>query len=145
MSEGGTDCGGLSALFVSVMRASDIPARMLVGRWAESGKEGDKVGGVTYYQEHVKAEFHADGVGWIPVDMASAVSYDQSKEGLRYFGQDEGDFLVLHIDADLRIDMRLFGRQDVGWLQGAALWVKGAGKFDDEKLSETWKVRVVKE
>src|SRR5438309_886991 len=54
---GTTDCGGLSVLFVTILRGNDIPARTLVGRWAQSSKAKDIVGDSPYYQTHVKAEF----------------------------------------------------------------------------------------
>src|SRR5262249_50930368 len=74
-----SDCGGLSVLLVSVLRANGIPARTLYGRWAHTAQPGDKLGGDSYYQWHVKAEFFARGVGWIPVDMASCIERDKSR------------------------------------------------------------------
>src|SRR5260370_24410649 len=53
---GKTDCGGLSALLVTILRGHDIPARTLVGRWAQSYKAEDTVGNSPSYQTHVKAE-----------------------------------------------------------------------------------------
>jgi hypothetical protein len=47
---GKTDCGGLSALFVTILRGHDIPARTLVGRWAQSSKAKDTLGNAAYYQ-----------------------------------------------------------------------------------------------
>src|SRR5437667_1529382 len=65
---GKTDCGGLSGLLVTILRGHDIPARTLVGRWAQSSKAEDTVGNNSpYYQTHVKAEFYAEGIDWVPV------------------------------------------------------------------------------
>ena len=48
------------------------------------------MGSVRYFQEHIKAEFYAQGVGWVPVDLSSAVLHDTSDAKLRYFGNDAG-------------------------------------------------------
>lgn len=66
-------CADINALFVALARAAGVPARDAYGlRVADSqygygslGKSGD----VTKAQ-HCRAEFHADGYGWIPVDPA---------------------------------------------------------------------------
>ncbi len=69
----GGKCADLNALFVGLLRSLGIPARDVYGiRVAESqrgthslGKSGD----ITHAQ-HCRAEFFADGFGWIPVDPA---------------------------------------------------------------------------
>jgi transglutaminase-like putative cysteine protease len=66
-------CADINALFVALARASGIPARDAYGiRVADSelgykslGKSGD----VTKAQ-HCRAEFYAQGYGWVPVDPA---------------------------------------------------------------------------
>ncbi len=52
------ECGDYAAFFVALCRASGIPARPVVGRWAlpENGSY------------HVWAEFYLQDVGWVPVD-----------------------------------------------------------------------------
>src|SRR4051794_28956357 len=59
---GQSDCGGLAIVFVSALRANRIPARMLVGRWATSST---LVAGQVFDQQHAKAEFFAQGIGWV--------------------------------------------------------------------------------
>src|SRR5262249_38411886 len=59
---GESDCGGMSVVFVSALRARGIPARVLVGRWAQSS--ATQLNGKVFDQQHVKAEFYAEGVGW---------------------------------------------------------------------------------
>jgi hypothetical protein len=132
-----SDCGGLSVLFASALRAEKIPARILVGRWAKSG---EMKGGNLYGQWHVKAEFYAQGVGWVPVDPACGVLHDKSPDGLVFFGNDPGDFIVLHLDADLLCDTIHFGRQSVVWLQTPSYWAIGSGTFDQAVRRETWEV-----
>jgi hypothetical protein len=117
-----------------------VPARVLAGRWAKSAKPGDRVGQMKYYQEHVKAEFYADEVGWIPVDCASAVMYDTSPQELRCFGHDAGDFLVMHLDPEIEVDTLHFGKQKIAWLQGLSYWVIGTGTLDQTADTSSWVV-----
>lgn len=66
-------CADINALFVALARAAGIPARDAYGlRVADSQlgfKSLGKAGDVTRAQ-HCRAEFYADGYGWVPVDPA---------------------------------------------------------------------------
>lgn len=136
-----SDCGGLSMAFVAALRREGTPARLIVGRWAKSANFKEMVGDVPFYQSHVKAEFFAVGVGWIPVDCASGVLYDKKNDGANFFGKDRGDFIVFHIDPELDVDSIYFGRQSVIWLNGGpAVWVVGGGSPDSPSVVEDWKV-----
>lgn len=131
-----SDCGGMSVMFVAAMRSQGIPARVLVGRCATSathGPHGDS-------QEHVKAEFFAQGVGWVPVDVAVAVNLDKTAEKLDYFGHDKGDHLAFCVDTDVSFDTRDLGVKRVTWFQSACYYATGAGSFDGEVVEEDWKV-----
>jgi transglutaminase-like putative cysteine protease len=137
---GKSDCGGLSGLFVATMRASNVPARILFGRWAKSAESGGTLEGVPYYQQHVKAEFYASGVGWVPVDLSSAVLYDKTREGMRYFGNDRGDFVVLHVDPDMTVDSVHFGKKPLRLLQGFHYFVTGKGTLEQTAFKQNWTV-----
>lgn len=137
---GRSDCGGLSVLFASAMRAHGIPARVLLGRWAASSQPGERVGEREYFQEHAKAEFYARGVGWVPVDQSAAIQADRSPEGLQYFGHDAGDFLTMHVDFDLLLDTVHFGQQTIEWMQQPAYWVTGSGYLARAVNRLEWKV-----
>ena len=137
---GKSDCGGMCTLFIAVMRRHGIPARSLYGRWAKSAKIDETLNGVRYRQEHVKAEFFVDGLGWVPVDLSSAVLHDRSPEGLRYFANDPGDFLTVHVDGDLKVDTIHFGEEDLSFLQSFAYYITGTGKFEDITWDATWNV-----
>jgi hypothetical protein len=141
---GKSDCGGLCVVFASALRAHGIPARLLVGRWAISSKPNEVAGEVAFYQQHVKAEFYARGLGWVPVDLSSAILHDKSPSGLRFFGHDPGDFVVMHVDPELLVDTVHFGKQAVDWLQGPAYWVSGGGSLKGSKTTEEWQVKVVR-
>lgn len=136
---GKSDCGGLSVLFATILRGQGIPARILAGRWAQPSKPGETVGGITYHQQHVIAEFYAQGIGWIPADVSSAVLHDRSPERLNHFGNDRGDFLTFHYDSDLAIDTGAFGVRTVDYLQSAAFWITGRGRPDTQTV-ENWEV-----
>ena len=136
---GKSDCGGLSSLLVATLRVNKIPARLRAGRWAISDKKGDKLGDVEYHQWHVKSEFFADGIGWVPVDMSAAVTQKAGKE-LAHFGHDAGDFITLHLDSDFLVDTIHFGKKPLTWLQTPTWWVTGDGKLDPIKSTEDWKV-----
>jgi transglutaminase-like putative cysteine protease len=140
---GKSSCGGMSHLFVATMRANGIPARSLVGKWAQSMKPGERVGDdpYPYAQQHVKAEFHAQGVGWVPVDMSLALD-DMSVDGLTYFGKDAGSFLVFQVDYGLTIDTGPFGKHkfDSLWF---ACWPRGTGDTGERKQQENWQVEVM--
>jgi transglutaminase-like putative cysteine protease len=138
-----SDCGGLSVLFASALRANGIPARVLVGRWAQSAREGQALNGVPYYQTHVKAEFFAENVGWVPVDMASAILHDRAGNGARFFGNDPGDFITMHIDPDVIVDTIHFGRKQTPWMQGVTFWVTGQGSLAKFTTQESWTVKQV--
>jgi hypothetical protein len=137
------DCGCVSAVFVSALRAGGIPARALVGRWATSQVPPRKPGEQPDYQTHVKAEFFAEGIGWVPVDPTQALS-DKSPTGLRFFGHDPGDFLVQHVDFDVLVDTIHFGRQRCSAMQGIPYWTTGSGSLDGTKTQENWQVRTVR-
>jgi transglutaminase-like putative cysteine protease len=66
-------CADLNALFVGLVRAAGVPARDVYGiRVADSArgyKSLGKAGDITRAQ-HCRAEFYAQGIGWIPVDPA---------------------------------------------------------------------------
>ncbi len=136
---GKSDCGGLSCLFTATMRANGVPARVLAGRWAESQKPGDKLGDEPYRQWHVKAEFFARGVGWVPVDTSGAVS-DTNGPDFACFGDDPGDFLVLEVDQDLTLDSFVSGKQNVFVMQGIDYWWSGSGADKNNRFEEKWTV-----
>lgn len=77
MLESGTlngKCADLNAVFVALARACGVPARDVYGvRVAPSPRGyksmGPRLGDISKAQ-HCRAEFYAQGIGWIPVDPA---------------------------------------------------------------------------
>ena len=134
---GKSDSGGLSIVFTSALRAGGIPARVSSGRWARNSEPGENAAD----EPHVKASFFATGVGWVPVDLGSAMVLDKSSEGLEFFGTDNADFLIMHFDTDLEFDTVFFGRKTVESVQNPVFWVSGSGSFDDFKLLVVSKIQ----
>ncbi len=135
-----TDCGGWANWFVAVMRASGVPARALVGRWAKSQDSRSTPSN----QGHVKAEFFAAGVGWAPVDLSQAVQHDRRNESLRYFGVEDGDFITLHVDTDVKLQTRESGPQEWSAAQSPAFWVSGQVTVVGSTMTEYWHVREIR-
>jgi hypothetical protein len=77
------ECGDSSALFIAMCRAAGIPARPVVGFWADPA----------YGSAHVWAEFYVQDIGWIPVDPTIG---QQSKEKREYyFGNMDNKRLIM--------------------------------------------------
>ena len=93
-ARGWGECGALSFVFVAALRANGIPARALPGRIARSSAAGKDFDSRTF---HVRAEFHADGVGWVPVEPAGALAA-RGRDVSAWFGRDRGDLIALHFD-----------------------------------------------
>jgi transglutaminase-like putative cysteine protease len=136
---GKTDGAGLVIAFVSALRAEGIPARLLAGRRAESSGV-EPASKRPYDPLHIRAEFFAQGVGWVPADILFAATRDESPEGLRYFGIDEGDFVAFHVGTDFVLET-FFGPKPAEWLQDPSFWVLGGGSFDGMTVRAIWKVK----
>jgi transglutaminase-like putative cysteine protease len=93
---GWSDCGGLATVYVSILRANGIPARCLSGR-------NFKPNGT-----HVRLEFYADGVGWVPGDPSVAIARHTAQAG---FGRESTDMVIMHFDL-IRLERQYH------WLQG---------------------------
>ena len=97
-TSGWSDCGGLATIYVSILRANGIPARCLTGRSIDPNTT------------HVKMDFYADDVGWVPGDPAVAIGSHRAGAG---FGREHFDMIIAHFDL-----VRLSGKYH--WLQGIA-------------------------
>jgi hypothetical protein len=123
------DCGGLSLLYVAVMRANDVPARTLFGRWAIRQTDN-------YGQYHVMAEFFVDKSGWVPVDIAGSLVH-KPKDPNALFGNTDGQFLAFHVDTDLEPSQGCHH----AWAQYLLLQWAGAGDFGKDQRGESkWNV-----
>jgi len=68
----GGKCADLNALFVGLARSAGIPAREIFGLRVAESKEFKSLGraGDVTKAQHCRAEFHDEGLGWVPVDPA---------------------------------------------------------------------------
>lgn len=102
-------CADLNALFVALCRAAGVPARDVYGvRVAESPrgyKSMGKLGDITKAQ-HCRAEFYAQGIGWVPVDPAD----------VRKVVLEERPNLTLNDDIVKTMRTFLFGNWEGNWL-----------------------------
>lgn len=138
-SASATDCGGVSWMLVGVLRANGIPARSVVGRWLKNDPSPDNSEN-GYGQVHVKSEFFAKNVGWVPVEMSGAIS-DKFGDPLAYFGRFNGDFVVFHIDSDLVFDSLWFGLSNVRNFQSPMFWVTGKGNLNGHSTETSWQTK----
>jgi len=116
----GGKCADLNALFVGLCRAAGIPARDVYGvRVVESPrgyKSMGKLGEITKAQ-HCRAEFYAQGIGWVPVDPADVRKVileeppanlalnDEKVKTMRsfLFGNWEGNWLAYNYAHDVKL------------------------------------------
>ncbi|MGE0710854.1 MAG: transglutaminase family protein [Planctomycetota bacterium] len=132
--DGASDCGGLSALAVSILRANRVPARLLVGRWVVQPQQPEEP------QFHVKFELWAEGIGWVPCDGSGAVQWRGGAQAA--FGRCGANFLVMHVDPDLEVDSVHWGKKRYDFLQGALWWVTGRGTLEGKQEESRWTVQV---
>ncbi len=125
---GRSDFAGLTAAYVAALRANGIPTRILAGRVVI--REGKPI---KESWLHAKVEFYAQGIGWVPVDMAGALRSGKPVDGLEFFGVDSAEFLTTHTDTDIIINT-YFGRKTIEWLPDATPWVIGSGTLDNSQI-----------
>ena len=128
----GGKCADINAVFVALARSAGIPARDVYGiRIADSArgyKSLGKSGDITKAQ-HCRAEFYANGYGWVPVDPAD----------VRKVILEETGGLAVNDPKVLAIREYLFGNWEMNWmaynydhditLPGSKLGSKGAIPF----------------
>lgn len=102
-------CADLNALFVGLCRAAGVPARDVYGiRVVESPrgyKSMGRLGDITKAQ-HCRAEFYAQGIGWVPADPAD----------VRKVVLEERPNLTLKDDVVQTMRKFLFGNWEGNWL-----------------------------
>jgi transglutaminase-like putative cysteine protease len=107
----GGKCGDLNALFVGLARSIGIPARDVYGVRVARSQHGYASLGVGTENitraQHCRAEFYAQGHGWIPVDPA-----DVRKVVL----EEPPGNLALNSEKVVAARKRLFGSWEMNWL-----------------------------
>ena len=107
----GGKCGDLNALFVGLARSVGVPARDIYGLRVAPSEHGYRSLGVgtpsVTRAQHCRAEFYAEGRGWVPVDPA-----DVRKVVLE---EPPGNLAI----KDPKVEAarkRLFGNWEMNWL-----------------------------
>lgn len=107
----GGKCGDLNALFVGLARAAGVPARDVYGLRVAPSDLGYRSLGVSSpavtRAQHCRAEFFAEGRGWVPVDPA-----DVRKVAL----EEPPGQLPLDHPKVVAARKRLFGAWEMNWL-----------------------------
>lgn len=107
----GGKCGDLNAMFVGLARAAGVPARDVYGVRVAPSRHGYKSLGAgttdVSKAQHCRAEFFAEGYGWVPVDPA-----DVRKVILE---EPPGKLPIDHPKV-LAARERLFGNWEMNWL-----------------------------
>lgn len=86
------DCGTQALLFVTLCRASGVPARWQSGWVTRPGRGG--------WNMHDWAEFHVEPYGWLPADPSLAGRFRNSEDDLRlfFFGNVDGYRMIANTD-----------------------------------------------
>ena len=107
----GGKCGDLNALFVGLARSVGVPARDIYGLRVAPSVHGYRSLGVgtpnVTRAQHCRAEFFAEGRGWVPVDPA-----DVRKVAL----EEPPGKLALNDSKVEAARRRLFGSWEMNWL-----------------------------
>jgi transglutaminase-like putative cysteine protease len=107
----GGKCGDLNALFVGLARSVGVPARDVYGLRVAPSEHGYRSLGVgtpnVTRAQHCRAEFFAEGRGWVPVDPA-----DVRKVAL----EEPPGNLALSDPKVAAARKRLFGNWEMNWL-----------------------------
>jgi transglutaminase-like putative cysteine protease len=134
-------CSGLCVLFVAVLRSQGIPARVLAGLNAKTNPPQPRSGRA----RHAKAEFFAQGVGWVPLDPAAAIRYDKTPERRRFFGNDRGDMITVHLDTEITFQVFEGQRRTRRFLVNPYFRAAGKGNHQDMTHEDSWTVTPMKD
>lgn len=96
------NCTDFHSLFISMVRAEQIPARFEIGFPIPRGSHSGEIPGY-----HCWAEFYVNGAGWIPVDISEAWK-DPSKHDY-FFGTLDADRVQFSMGRDLQLEPRQDG------------------------------------
>lgn len=88
------NCTDFHSLFISLARASRVPARFIMGYSVPSGAPSGDIQGY-----HCWAEYHDPASGWVPVDASEASKHPERKKYL--FGRLDADRVSLSLGRDV--------------------------------------------
>ncbi len=91
------NCTDFHSLFISLARASGIPAKFVIGVLLEKGVAQGEIG-----QYHCWAEFYDEERGWVPVDISEA--WKERAKSNYYFGTIGEDHLEFSQGRDIVLE-----------------------------------------
>jgi transglutaminase-like putative cysteine protease len=91
------NCTDFHSVFISMARSQHIPARFEIGFPLPADKHAGEIPGY-----HCWAEFYADSMGWIPVDISEAWKHPDRKD--YYFGAYDPNRVQFTIGRDLTLN-----------------------------------------
>jgi transglutaminase-like putative cysteine protease len=129
LKNGQGECGDFSALFIALSRAKGIPARPVVGFWAESG-----------LHPHVWAEFYIENLGWIPVDPT--IGKLEPSQHNYYFGNMDNQRVILSKGFNIHLVPAAPSNYTAPLLQTYVwfFWGNGGNASTVSVTQTTWKV-----
>ena len=92
---GAGNCTDFHSLFISLARASGIPARFSIGLPVPDQAEGEIPG------YHCWAEFYLQGIGWVPVDASEGWKHRERAD--YFFGTYDPNRLAVSTGRDIRL------------------------------------------
>ncbi len=98
---GAGNCTDFHSLFISMARASRIPARFKIGVVIPQAASGTLPG------YHCWAEFYMEGRGWVPVDASEAWKHPELAD--YYFGARDPSRFLISVGRDIRLVPRQQG------------------------------------
>ncbi len=89
---------------------------------------------------HCRPEGYMRCVGWVPIEMASALKKDNAT-ARACFTEEKTDFITSHYDTDLAVDGGNFGKRlEIKWGQTPGCWVMlSAGSTEGLKKDFAWR------
>jgi len=124
------NCSDVHSLFIGMARSAGIPARFHIGFPLPAGRMSGEVPGY-----HCWADFHLDGVGWVPVDISEAIQNPKRHEEL--FGGLDANRAEFTVGRDITMgDGSVLSPQNffiypVGTVGGKAATVKWQFRFEE--------------
>jgi transglutaminase-like putative cysteine protease len=90
------NCTDFHALFISLARSEDIPARFEIGFPVPEDRESGEIGGY-----HCWVEFFLPETGWFPIDASEAFKHPEKRE--LFYGTHTADRIHFSTGRDLRL------------------------------------------
>jgi hypothetical protein len=112
------NCTDFHSLFIGMMRASQIPARFVIGFPVPENANQGEISGY-----HCWAEFYLEGMGWLPVDASEASKHREKWNDL--FGGLDAHRVQFTVGRDIRIASMGAQAEPLNYFIYPQVWVDG--------------------